>query len=141
MNIKVYNQAGKKSEQFDYTGENTWKDVREFLEDHGVITDGFKAVIGETQLTLESALSETPDEDWTLFLLPNVKIKSGSDSDAYWENDNEGSGEEKEEVIQNLDDILKEMKDLVKEGIEALKQLSTETSALEAKAREIMDNF
>lgn len=73
--ITVFSTKGKKRQVVE-SGADTWGQLKEDLLREGVDTQGLKSIIGETQLSLESAKAVLPDYDFVLFLSP-VKVKSG----------------------------------------------------------------
>lgn len=81
MKVTVFNTSGKKRSQVETTVQ-TWGELKEVLTGEGVEVSGKKAIIGETQLTLESSKAILPDYDFTLFLSP-VKVKSGCEIDPF----------------------------------------------------------
>ena len=83
--VTVFNTVGSNETSFDYTGSN-WSDLQVELSANNVSYKGMSAIIGESQVTLESAQAMTPTDDFTLFLLP-IEVKSGVDTDANFEED------------------------------------------------------
>lgn len=77
--------AGKQVLIFNTNGANktittnatTWGELESQLNRDGITTSGMKAVIGETKLSMDSAQSVLPTENFRVFLLPQ-KTKSGS---------------------------------------------------------------
>lgn len=77
MKIEIYSTKGKKRSEIEAT-VNTWGELKSVLSSNSIETSGMKAIIGETQLTLESTNAILPDYDFTLFLTP-IKVKSGKE--------------------------------------------------------------
>lgn len=76
--VTVYNQVGQSKREVEFSGSN-WGELQELLDRENVPYVNMKAVIGSSQLTLESKLANVPSEDWVLFLVPH-KVKSGTES-------------------------------------------------------------
>lgn len=84
--ITVFSTKGRKKSVVESVA-TTWGDLKKDLNAAGIETNGFKAIIGETQTTMESTKAVLPKgldirgkvtDDFTLFLTP-IKVKSGSD--------------------------------------------------------------
>lgn len=76
MKVTVFSTKGKKRSTVETTAQ-TWGELKTVLSAKGIETSGMKSIIGETQLSLESAKAVLPDYDFVLFLSP-VKVKSGA---------------------------------------------------------------
>jgi len=74
--IIVYNTHGD-NERHVQSSATTWGELQSDLEVNGVSYRGMKAVIGETQNTLESNQAVVPEGPFSLFLM-HQKVKSGS---------------------------------------------------------------
>lgn len=95
-NVTVFNTQGQ-NRQVVATSATTWGDLKADLTRQGVSYNGMKTVIGESQLTLESAEASLPDGDFTLFMLPQ-KVKSGYEDEIEEEEDYEEDYEDDEDT-------------------------------------------
>lgn len=77
--VTVYNTIGNNQKQVR-SSANMWGELQTDLLSNGVSFSGMTAVIGETQVTLESNQARLIDGDFTLFLMPQ-KVKSGVSSE------------------------------------------------------------
>lgn len=86
--VTIYSTQGSKDKQIE-SEATTWGELQRELEQAGVTYEGMKAIVGESEVTLESAEAQLPvgltvgdqtTNDFTLFLTP-VKVKSGSGID------------------------------------------------------------
>lgn len=86
--VTVFSTKGKKRFVVE-TEANTWGELKEALAAEDVEVKNMKAIVGETQTTLESSAAVLPKgltqagevtKDFTLFLTP-VKVKSGCSVD------------------------------------------------------------
>lgn len=77
--VIIYNTTGKGYQNI-MTAALSWKELKKSLDEARITYANMKAVIGETQLTVESDDAQLPAEAFTLFLMP-VKVKSGSGLD------------------------------------------------------------
>lgn len=75
--VTSYSTLGGNQKTFR-TSARVWRELQTDLTSNGVSFSGMKAVIGETQVTLESAEATLPEGDFTLFLTAQ-KVKSGND--------------------------------------------------------------
>lgn len=82
--VTVFSTKGKRKSVV-VTEANTWGELKKDLLKEGIETTGFKAIVGENQVTLESSAASLPKgltpagevtKDFTLFLNP-IKVKSG----------------------------------------------------------------
>ncbi len=80
--ITVYNTLGQ-NESIVRTTASTWRQLQQALSEQGISYSSMKAVVGETQVTLESPDAQLPEQDFTLFMFPQ-KVRSGG-----WEDDDE----------------------------------------------------
>jgi hypothetical protein len=78
MKVTIFSTKGARKSTVETTAQ-TWGELKSDLRTQGIETDGLKAIIGETQLSLESTKAVLPDYDFVLFLSP-VKVKSGCDN-------------------------------------------------------------
>lgn len=77
MNITVFSTKGR-NRQVVESSATTWGELKSQLNDMDIKTSGMRAIIGETQVTLESSKAVLPvDFNFTLFLSP-MKVKSGA---------------------------------------------------------------
>ena len=83
-NVTVFSTKGKKRSVVT-TNAETWGQLKEDLLASGIDINGQKAIVGETQTTLESSKAVLPkgldirgvvSDNFTLFLTP-IKVKSG----------------------------------------------------------------
>lgn len=75
--VTVFSTKGKKRSVVETNGVATWGELKGILNSNGIETDNMKAIIGENQVTLESAKAILPlDFNFTLFLTP-IKVKNG----------------------------------------------------------------
>lgn len=81
MVVTVFSTKGQKKTTVESVSQ-VWGDLKQDLLNLGIETDGMKAIIGETQLSLESTGAILPDYNFTLFLSP-VKVKSGGNVEEY----------------------------------------------------------
>lgn len=77
MKITIISTKGKKRSIVETTS-TTWGELQKDLSTAKVDTSNMKAIIGQTQVTLESSKAILPNFDFTLFLTP-IKVKSGND--------------------------------------------------------------
>lgn len=86
-NVTVFSTKGKKKSVVS-TEATTWGELKKDLTEQGIDTNGVKAIVGETQTTLESSKAVLPKgldirgkitDNFTLFLTP-IKVKSGNDN-------------------------------------------------------------
>jgi len=77
--VTVYNTIGNNQKSIRTAAAN-WGQLQEDLGRHGINFANMTAVIGETQVTLESTQAQLLGEPFTLFLMPQ-KVKSGADID------------------------------------------------------------
>lgn len=94
--VSVYSGTGS-VKQIEFNGTK-WSELRSVLSNNGISynSGAMKAIVGETENTLESDDAVVPTTDFTLFLLPQ-KVKSGYDEDSY----EESYDEEEEEGEDN----------------------------------------
>lgn len=78
MKVTIVSTKGIKVSKLESTSQ-TWGELQTELATASIPYDGMKAIIGQTQVTLESSKAVLPDFDFTLFLTP-VKVKSGTDA-------------------------------------------------------------
>lgn len=78
MKVTIITTSGSKSTV--NTSASTWGELRSDLGRAGIESNGMKALIKESKLTLDVADAQLPGEDFTLFLFPG-KVKSGIDED------------------------------------------------------------
>jgi hypothetical protein len=80
VKVSVYSGTGS-IKQVEFVGAK-WSELQQTLAQNGISynSDRMIAVIGETELTLQSNDAIIPTTDFTLFLLPQ-KVKSGSDDE------------------------------------------------------------
>jgi hypothetical protein len=74
--VTVYNTLGQ-NERSVNSDALTWGELQSHLLQAGVSFSGMKAVVGDTQVTLESRDAQIPQTEFTLFLLPG-KVRSGN---------------------------------------------------------------
>lgn len=89
--VTVFNTIGSNETSFNYTGTN-WSDLQIELAANNISYKGMSAIVGESQVTLESAQAMTPTDDFTLFLLP-IEVKSGVEDDADFGDDYENDAD------------------------------------------------
>jgi len=78
MKVTVFSTKGRKRSEVN-AEVATWGELKSVLAAEGIETEGMRAIIGESQVTLESSKALLPvDFDFTLFLSP-IKVKSGAD--------------------------------------------------------------
>lgn len=76
--VTVFSTKGKKRSLVETNGAATWGELKGILNSNGIETNNMKAIIGENQVTLESAKAILPlDFNFTLFLTP-IKVKNGA---------------------------------------------------------------
>lgn len=85
--VTVYNTSGS-NEKVVTTIARFWDELQRDLSRNGIPYESMTAVVGETQVTLQSAKAELPSGDFTLFLSP-TKVKSGYDETGWEEYDEE----------------------------------------------------
>lgn len=73
--VTIYSTIGNDMKEVMVNSMN-WGDLQVELSRNGVNASGMKAIIGDSQLTLESNQAELPSGDFTLFFMPQ-KVKSG----------------------------------------------------------------
>lgn len=75
-NVTVFTTVGKQGGEVFSTEAVTWGQLKREINTKNISLSNMKAVIGETQVTLESEEAQLLDGDFTIFLMP-VKTKSG----------------------------------------------------------------
>lgn len=144
--VTVYSTVGQQKHEVTVSANN-WGELQRELSEHGVGTSGMKAVIGESQVTLESNQAEVPSNDFTLFLLPQ-KVKSGS----YWGKDEDCDCEdESEDVDGTLSSQIKSKIQEIGQNVNDLYELALRlesenpqdisTKELRDRAEQIKKNF
>lgn len=83
--VTIYNTIGDNAREI-FSSANTWGSLMNDMNRERVPYDGMKAVVGETQNTLESSEAVLPDGEFSLFLMAG-KVKSGVDDDYIDEED------------------------------------------------------
>jgi len=78
MKVTIITTSGSKSTV--NTSARTWGELQSDLSRAGIESNGMKALIKESKLTLDVADAQLPGEDFTLFLFPG-KVKSGIDNE------------------------------------------------------------
>lgn len=145
--VTVYSTAVSSSRTIE-TSAATWGELQSLLGEQGISYSGMKAVVGESQVTLESNAAILPDSNFTLFLLPQ-KVKSGGvfgwDEDCGCDDDDEDEEERpttpKEKIRDRIIDIQESLDELL-EMIDALDATTDpKNSALSSKAAEIQKNL
>lgn len=112
--VKVYSTVGSNKSQC-LTNATTWEQLKGEMLEKGVLLDGMKAIVGGSEVTLESPNAQLPAGDFMLFLVPD-KVKSGcADHQEVSLEDSEFGQEEltKEDVlliIQDAQDSLARVK-------------------------------
>lgn len=153
--ITVFSTKGKKRSSVE-TDVNTWGELKEVLGKEGIETSGFKAIVGETQTTLESSKAVLPKgltnagevtKDFTLFLTP-VKTKSGApvnvDDMSYWDCRNfikeefAGSDEAKEHFAGYTNKDTATLRSLIKSWTNT--PVNEEVSDEELSSEQLIDN-
>lgn len=86
MQVSVFSTVGNNEVNVNFEG-STWGELQDVLGSQNIVFKGMSAVVGESQVTLESRQAQTPATDFTLFLMP-VDVKSGY-SDEDYNNDDE----------------------------------------------------
>jgi len=84
--VTIYNTIGSNQVGIE-SSANTWGELQSELNLRGVSYSGMKAVVGETQNSLESSAAILPTGAFQLFLMPQ-KVKSGLPNEEYlidWE--------------------------------------------------------
>lgn len=74
--VTVYNTLGGNMTPVE-TSATTWSELQRDLDRYGVSYSGMSAVIGATQVSLESPAAQLPTEPFQLFLAAK-KVKSGA---------------------------------------------------------------
>lgn len=74
--VTIYSTIGTDSKEI-MTNAANWGDLQSEFAHNSLNYSGMKAVIGESQVTLESNQAELPGGDFTLFFMPQ-KVKSGA---------------------------------------------------------------
>lgn len=143
MKVSVYTGQGQNIKEIE-TSASTWGDLKSQLDREGVSTNGLTAVVGETEVTLESNGAQLPNmENFTLFLLP-TKVKSGAshsfpsskelfdrftvksgfgESDDYEESYEESYDEPEEEIVPIKQEETLSEKEIVILKLQAVKDL------------------
>lgn len=73
--VKVFSTVGSNKSQCETSATN-WETLQEELAGKGVLLSGMKAIVGGSEVTLESPNAQLPSGDFMLFLVPD-KVKSG----------------------------------------------------------------
>ena len=147
--VLVYSTVGQTKKEIQTNAAN-WSQLKAALLDHGVGTQGMKAVIGESQVSLDLDEAKIPTEGFTLFLVPS-KVESGYyDSDGDWideDDDNEPvSDYTREDAIEDL----KEARELTAKALRFLgdpgakvsvRPSDPQTAALDDQAQAIMSKM
>lgn len=89
--VIVYSNIGDNVKEV-MSSATVWEGLQSDLARAGIQFSGMRAVVGSTQVTLESSQAQLPDEDFDLFLMPQ-KVKSGyHNEDDEMIDDEEGEG-------------------------------------------------
>lgn len=83
--VTIYNTIGDNVREI-FSSATTWGGLMSDMNSNRIPYDGMKAVVGETQNTLESSEAVLPDGEFSLFLMAG-KVKSGADEDLVDEED------------------------------------------------------
>lgn len=78
--VIIYNTIGDNAKEI-MTTAGTWGTLQNDMTRNGIHFDGMKAVVGETQNTLESSEAALPEGEFSLFLMAG-KVKSGNMDDS-----------------------------------------------------------
>jgi hypothetical protein len=76
-NVTVFNTHGQNRNVLRGVTATNWAQLQDLLRRNNIPYEGMRAVVGDTQVTLESDGAQIPPQDFTLFLLPS-KVKSGN---------------------------------------------------------------
>jgi hypothetical protein len=103
--VTVFNTHGQNRNVLSGVTARTWSELQNVLRRNNVSYDGMRAVVGDTQVTLESEGAQIPDQDFTLFLLPS-KVRSGNwgDSSNFIQIEEINDEEEEEEEEYDYDE-------------------------------------
>lgn len=77
--VTIYNTIGDNAKEI-YSSAVNWGGLQQEMNQNRIPFSDLKAVVGETQVTLESSEALLPDGDFSLFLMAG-KVKSGSDNE------------------------------------------------------------
>lgn len=136
--VLVYSTVGQNKKEVN-TSATIWSALKSDLASAGVNTDGMSAVVGQTQVTLESADAQIPEGNFTLFLVPQ-KVKSGwlidddDNTDDYDKDDAIADLESAKESIENVLEFLeKAPRGSVTGSSTEDQKLAAEAAAIQAK--------
>lgn len=77
--VTIYNTIGDNAKEIFSSADN-WGGLQQDMTRNSISFRDMKAVVGESQVTLESSEALLPDGEFSLFLMAG-KVKSGSDED------------------------------------------------------------
>lgn len=77
--VTIYNTIGDNAREI-YTSANNWGGLSQDMDRNNIPHRDMKAVVGESQVTLESSEAVLPEGEFSLFLMAG-KVKSGNDED------------------------------------------------------------
>lgn len=120
--VLVYSTVGNNRKEVSTSAES-WSELKAELNRQGVNVEGMKAVVGQTQVTLESPDAQVPGENFTLFLYPD-KVKSGN----FFEDDDDDFEDDYSEIEEAEDDYTQN--DAVEDLTEARDRLTKVISYL-----------
>lgn len=109
--VKVYSTVGSNKSEC-VTSAKVWEQLKAEMLEKGVLLDGMKAIVGGTEVTLESPNAQLPTGNFMLFLVPD-KVKSGCNqhSEVSLESNDDFGAEEltKEDILVIVDDALESL--------------------------------
>lgn len=123
--VLVYSTVGSNRKEIQ-SAAVSWSELKRELAQNGISAEGMKAVVGQTQVTLESPDAQLPNEPFTLFLYP-VQVKSGGffgeddDDNDENRNDDEPGADDDATDEYNQDDATNDLID-ARDGINRVLQ-------------------
>lgn len=154
MQISVFNTVGSNEKTIDFDGL-TKGELEVALRQNNIPFEGMTMIVGETQVTLDSAQAQIPQSNFELFLFPK-EVKSGINDDFDLDDEDDDNDDEydlpavrEEEGFlspenQGMIDKLKLVNESINSVINTLSgQKITDPRQLELaqKAREMQANF
>lgn len=130
-NVLVYSTVGQTKKEISTSAVN-WLQLKAALLDEEVSTQGMKAVIGQTQVSLDLDEAILPTEGFTLFLVPS-KVESGWDDEEEEEEDN-WEDEDVPEDNYSREDAVEDLKESQRLTTKALRFLGDNSKPVQTRS-------
>jgi hypothetical protein len=144
--VKVYSTVGSNKSEC-LTSATVWEQLKGEMLEKGVLLNGMKAIVGGTEVTLESPNAQLPAGNFMLFLVPD-KVKSGCSDhkEVSFGQEDEFGGEEltKEDILVIVDDAiesLNKVKAFLNGAQKSTPKVDTEFLEMKANAERLAGYF